>query len=166
MAYVKLNELGQKAQLYLTDLMAVSDSNGVLYGNTLQQFNNLFNNASGLDFKGSISAGTYATKDVGWYFATNAGNYIMGSTTIAVDVSDTLTIIIVPTVINDSSKVEVPISVTIDSTIIDGSTNAVSGNAVFDGLAAETTARETADTTLQDNIDAETTASNGRVIKC
>jgi hypothetical protein len=131
MAYVKLNELGQKAQLYLTDLMAVSDSNGVLYGNTLEQFSNLFN----LDFKGSISAGTYATKDAGWYFATNTGNYIMGSTTIAVDVSDTLTIIIVNKVINDSSKVEVPVSVTIDSTIIDGSTNAVSGNAVFDGLA-------------------------------
>jgi hypothetical protein len=122
MAYVKLNELGQKAQLYLTDLMAVSDSNGVLYGNTLQEFFNLFN----LEFKGSISAGTYATKDVGWYFATNTGNYIMGSTTIAVDVSDTLTIIIVPTVINDSSKVEVPISgITIDAVPTSGSTNAV-----------------------------------------
>jgi hypothetical protein len=155
MAYVKLNELGQKAQLYLTDLMAVSDSNGVLYGNTLQQFNNLFNKASGLDFKGSISAGTYATKDAGWYFATNTGNYIMGSTTIAVDVSDTLTIIIVNTVINDSSKVEVPISIVIDSTIIDGSTNAVSGNAVFDGLALKEDVSAT--TTTKENIFSEST---------
>lgn len=111
MAEIKLNELGEKAQLFLTDLMPVSDSNGVLYGNKLQDFANFFSTASGVDFKGSISAGTYASKTAGWYFATNTGNYIMGSTTIAVDVSDTLTIIIVPTAINDSSKVEVPLNI-------------------------------------------------------
>ena len=135
MAQVNIAELATEG-ISLSDFFAKANTAGVASKNTIQNLMTLFETVGEVGFKGSISAGTYASKTAGWYFATNTGDYIMGSTTIAVDVSDTLTIIIVPTVINDSSKVEVPISgITIDSTIIDGSTNAVSGNAVFDGLA-------------------------------
>ena len=131
---VKYNQLTPKAELILTDLLGVASADGVLYSSTLEKLQFFLSTLDGVSFKGTISAGTYATKDAGWYFASNTGNYVMGSTTIAVDVSDTLTIIIVPSFINDSSKVEIPINITIDAVPTDGSTNAVESGGVFNEL--------------------------------
>jgi hypothetical protein len=127
---VKYNQLTPKAELALTDLTGIASSDGILYTATLEKLQFFLSTLDGVSFKGTISAGTYATKDAGWYFASNTGNYVMGSTTIAVDVSDTLTIIIVPSVINDSSKVEIPINITFDTTPTAGSVNAVTSQGI------------------------------------
>jgi len=133
MSTIKINELATSG-ISLTDFLVKADANGYATKNTMQGLQDFLSTLGDTSFKGTISAGTYATKDAGWYFASNTGNYIMGSTTIAVDVSDTLTIIIVPSVINDSSKVEIPITVTTSPTPTENGTDAFSTGGAFNQI--------------------------------
>jgi hypothetical protein len=129
--------LTTKASMLLTDLMALSDKDGVLYKKELQSFVNFFSTTSGVAFKGSISVGTYPSKDAGWYFASEVGDYIMGSTTLTVS-SQNLGIIIVPSAINDSNLVSIPISINIDNALDANSTNAVENGVVTDAIKKPT----------------------------
>jgi hypothetical protein len=132
MSTIKINELATSS-ISLTDFLVKADQNGLATKNTMQGLQDFLSTLDDMSFKGSISAGTYASKDAGWYIASESGDYIMGSNTLTV-ASQNLGIIIVPTVINDSNLVSIPITISIDSTVTEGSSNAVSGNAVFEAL--------------------------------
>jgi hypothetical protein len=134
MSTIKINELATTG-ISLTDFLVKADANGYATKNTMQGLQDFLSTLGDTSFKGTISAGTYATKDAGWYFASNTGNYIMGATTIAVDVSDTLTLIIVPSVINDSSKVEIPLNIATSPTPTENGTDAFSTGGAFTEFA-------------------------------
>lgn len=138
MSTIKINELAD-GSLALNTLSVFADQNGLAFKRNLSDLKDFLSTLDDSSFKGSISAGTYATKDAGWYFASEVGDYIMGSTTLTV-ASGNLGIIIVPTVINDSNLVSIPISVTIDPLPEKSSTNAVESGGIYTDIALSNSA--------------------------
>lgn len=131
MSTIKINELAT-ADISLSDFFAKADANGIASKNTIQNLATLITTAGDVAFKGGLSIADTPTE--GWYFATETGDYIIGGTTISVNVTNTLTIIIVPDVLADSYKVEVPLSYNVATEISEGNTGlAVSGD-VFDAI--------------------------------
>jgi len=129
MSTIKFNELSTKSTLLLTDLLAVSDSNGILYKEDLQTFVNFFDSASGVSFRGSLAIADTPTLD-GWYFATESGTYTNAGG-LVVDVSDNIVIIIVTETQTTFSKVDIPVTINFDSIPVEGSTNAVESGGVY-----------------------------------
>ena len=69
----------------------------------------------------------------GYYFVSANGDY---GTITSVSISNNFVVLEVRNIETTAvySKIDIPVNITIESTVIDGSTNAVSGNAVFDAL--------------------------------
>lgn len=107
--------------------------------NTIQGLANLLTVAGDVPFKGKLLIAD--TPVAGWYFAGESGTYTNAGG-LVVSVSSNIVIIIAQGDPLAFSKIDIPVSLTIDATVIDGSNNAVSGNAVFDAIATETQNRE------------------------
>lgn len=146
MADIKLNELGQKAGLFLTDLLAVAGSDGTLYGSNLQQFANFFSTTSGLEFKGKLLISETPVK--GWYIAGEAGTYTNAGG-LVVSLTNNICIIIVPTLASNSTKIDIPLSLNLETTAIENNENGITSG----GVHTIKTALEAVDTSLQTQIN-------------
>ena len=142
---VKFSDLTPKASLALTDLLGVSDTNRILYSSTVQKLQFYLSTLDSTEFKGSLAISE--TPVEGWYFASESGIYV-NVNNIVRNISGTITILVVTDPITNSQKVEIPVSITVDNTVIENSTNAVSGGAVFDSLALKVDT-----TTYNDELD-------------
>ena len=133
MSTIKINELASSA-ISLTDFFAKADASGVANKNTVQGLSNFLNTVGTLAFKGVLLAADAAVTEDGIYVAGDAGTYTnngglvitLGNKVVLISITGTQTVF---------EKVEFPLSITIDATVVDGSANAVQGNAVFDALA-------------------------------
>ena len=133
MSTIKINELASSA-ISLTDFFAKADASGVANKNTIQGLSNFLNTVGTLAFKGVLLAADAAVTQDGIYVAGDAGTYTnngglvitLGNKVVLISITGTQTVF---------EKVEFPLSITIDATVVDGSANAVQGNAVFDALA-------------------------------
>ena len=121
--------------ILLSDFLVKADANGLATKATIQSLINKTSAIGDVSFKGSLSIAQASAAVDGWYFANETGNYVVNSITLAVTVSDNLAILIIGASGTTFVKVDIPITLTIDATVINGSANAVSGNAVFDELA-------------------------------
>ena len=153
MSTIKINELASTS-ISLTDFFVKANSAGLASKNTFQELSDLINTVDNTEFKGSLSIAQAALPESvdGWYFANESGNYVVGGITLAVTVSDNLAILIISSSRTAFVKVDIPVNITIDATVINGSANAVSGNAVFDAIEAEQVARIAADVLKSDKI--------------
>ena len=132
MSTIKISELATST-ISLTDFFAKADESGVANKNTVQELSNLLKTVDDTAFKGSIAIADVPSEN-GWYFASESGTYT-NCGGLVIDTSDNIAIIIVSGTFDVFNKIDIPVNITIDATVIDGSLNAVSGNGVFDELA-------------------------------
>lgn len=124
MADIKYSELATKANLILTDLLAVSDTSGTLYKSDLQTFSNLFSATSGVDFKGSLSISDAAgTPADGWYFPSENGDYIVNSITKTVVLTNNINILIIGATHTTFEMLVIPVTTSLEDTTYDATDN-------------------------------------------
>lgn len=145
----------------LTDFLAKADESGLATKTTIQSLSNFLSTTNDLSFKGGLAIAD--TPVVGWYFAEESGTYT-NVNSIVVDVTDTLTILVVADPITNSQKVEIPISGITTQPIVSGNTGlAVSGD-VADAIAVETDARKkTTQKDIQTDCNLVATLNNGGI---
>jgi hypothetical protein len=133
MADLKITDLASK-NISLSDFMIKADSNGLMTKNTVENLSNVLNTVGEVGFKGSVASTDATVGSDGWYFAEDSGTYTNNGG-LVIDISNNLAIIIVSNTQTTFSKIDIPLNITFDATPIEGSTNAVTGNGVFDALA-------------------------------
>tara|TARA_R110002124_G_C8961026_1_gene514076 strand:+ start:1379 stop:4345 length:2967 start_codon:yes stop_codon:yes gene_type:complete len=132
MSTIKINELAA-GTITLSSLLAFADSNGIAFQGSVDELSTFIGTLQGPGIGAAISATDVAPTEDGLYPCQDTGTYTnFGG--LAVDVADTITFISVSETQTVFQKVEIPITLTIDSTVTNGSNNTVSGNAVFDAL--------------------------------
>lgn len=119
MANIKISELAKKADLILTDLLAVSDTGGTLFKGDLQTFSNLFSTVSNVAFKGALTISEATATDLadGFYFPSESGDYVLAnSVTKTVALSNNLVILIVGATHTTLDIIVSAISLTVSTT--------------------------------------------------
>ena len=130
MSNVKISELAD-GTITLESFIALAGSDGVAFKGTVDELQTFVNTITVLGLKAAISAADAAPTEDGLFPCQDTGTYTnFGG--LVVDVSDTITFISVSGTQTVFKKVEIPITITIDATATDGSTNAIQSNAVFD----------------------------------
>ena len=128
---IKINQLAT-SNIALTDFFAKADANGVASKSAIQELSNLLKTVDDTEFKGSIAIADVPSGN-GWYFASESGTYT-NCGGLVINTSNNISIIIISGTFDVFNKIDIPVNITIDTTVIDGSANAVSGNAVFDAI--------------------------------
>jgi len=119
MADIKISGLATKADLILTDLLAVSNTDGTLFKSDLQTFANLFSTVSGVAFKGVLTISEAAATDLadGFYFPSESGNYVLAnSVTKTVALTNNLVILIVGAIHTTLDMIVNPVTVSVSTT--------------------------------------------------
>ena len=129
MSTIKINELAS-SNISLSDFFVKANSAGLASKSTILALSDLLNTVDDTAFKGSIAIADVPTQN-GWYFASESGTYT-NCGGLVIDTSDNIAIIIISGTFDTFNKVDIPINITIDTTVNNGSANAVDGNAVFD----------------------------------
>tara|TARA_R110002153_G_scaffold164886_2_gene317350 strand:+ start:209 stop:2815 length:2607 start_codon:yes stop_codon:yes gene_type:complete len=130
MSTIKVNELATSA-ISLTDFFVKANSAGLANKNTMQEMSNFLGTIGSLGLRGVLLANADLVTLDGIYVAGDSGTYTNNGNLI-IDVSNQIVLITITGNQAVFAKAEIPISLTIDATVIDGSANAVSGNAVYD----------------------------------
>jgi len=136
MADIKISGLAKKADLILTDLLAVSNTDGTLFKSDLQTFANLFSTVSGVGFKGALTISQATANDLadGFYFPSESGDYVLAnSETKTVALTNNLVILIVGATHTTLDIIVSPVTVSV-STTFDETNNTIpaSQKASFD----------------------------------
>lgn len=127
MSKIKISELATSA-ISLDDFIIKANPEGLATKSTIRDISDLLTASSDLAFNGSISASETPSEN-GWYFASESGTYAnLGG--MVIDTSDNIVIVIISGTYNVFNKIDVPVSVNIDSTPTLGSTNAVESGGV------------------------------------
>ena len=130
MADLKVTELATR-NISLTDWMVKADENGLMTKNSVQNIADLIQTVGAVGFNGSLAISD--TPVVGWYFASESGTYT-NVNSISVDISNNLVILIVADPITNSSKIDIPLNIVLDSVPTLGSPNAVTSDGIFTAL--------------------------------
>ena len=130
MSTIKISELATSA-ISLTDFFAKADASGLANKNTMQGLSNFLNTVGTLSYRGVLLAADPSVTLDGIYIAGDDGTYANNGG-LVITVSNQIVLISITGTQTVFEKAVFPISLTIDSTVINGSNNAVSGNAVFD----------------------------------
>jgi hypothetical protein len=128
MSTIKINELAT-ASVNLTDFFAKADANGLATKNTIQELATVINTSGDVSFQGSLAIADTPSAD-GWYFASESGTYTNAGS-LVVDVTNNIVIIIVSGTQTVFSKVDIPISLTLDTQPTEGSSNTVDSDGIF-----------------------------------
>lgn len=128
MSTIKINELAT-ASISLSDFFAKADANGLATKNTIQELSTFLNTTGDVSFQGSLAIADTPSSD-GWYFASESGTYTNAGS-LVVDVSDNIVIIIVADTQTTFSKVDIPVTLTIDATPTQSSSNTVQSGGSF-----------------------------------
>lgn len=137
MADIKISGLATKADLILTDLLAVSNTDGTLFKSDLQTFANLFSTVSGVDFKGALTISQATATDLadGFYFPSESGDYVLAnSQTKTVVLTNNLVILIVGATHTTLDMIVSPVTISVQTAPTNGSTSAVSSGGTFDAI--------------------------------
>tara|TARA_R110000851_G_scaffold24775_4_gene71747 strand:+ start:1082 stop:3448 length:2367 start_codon:yes stop_codon:yes gene_type:complete len=137
MSTVKINELATSA-VSLTDFFAKADANGIANKNTVQGLSNFLNSVGTLAYRGVLFSADAAVTLDGIYVAGDSGTYTNNGG-LVITVSNQIVLISITGTQTVFEKVEIPITLTIDSEPTNGSTNAISSNGVFDALEKKVT---------------------------
>ena len=148
MSTIKISELATSA-ISLTDLFAKADANGIANKNTVQGLSNFLNTVGTLAFRGVLLAADAAVILDGIYVAGDSGTYTNNGG-LVITVSDKIVLISITETQTIFTKVEIPITIAIDTIVTEGSTNAVESGGVFNELTYN----------LQDKADVSTSSSN------
>ena len=132
MSTIKVNELATSA-ISLTDFFVKANSAGLANKNTIQEMSNFIGTIGSLGLRGVLLAADAAVTLDGIYIAGDTGTYTNNGG-LVIDVSNQIVLITITGTQTVFAKAEIPITLTIDTTVIDGSANAVSGGAVFDAF--------------------------------
>tara|TARA_R110000796_G_scaffold74222_1_gene166778 strand:- start:405 stop:2720 length:2316 start_codon:yes stop_codon:yes gene_type:complete len=130
MSTIKINELATSA-ISLTDFFVKANSAGLANKNTMQEMSNFLGTIGSLGLRGVLLSNAALVELDGIYVAGDSGTYTNNGGLI-INVSNQIVLITITGNKTVFAKAEIPITLTIDPTVIDGSSNAVSGNAVFD----------------------------------
>lgn len=122
MSTIKINELAT-ASISLSDFFAKADANGLATKTTIQELSSFLSTTGDVAFQGSLAIADTPSAD-GWYFASESGTYTNAGS-LVVDITDNVVIIIVSGTQTVFEKIDIPISLTIDSTPTASSVNAV-----------------------------------------
>ena len=141
MSTIKISELATSA-ISLTDFFAKADANGIANKNTVQGLSNFLALNGTLSFKGVLLAADAAVTEDGIYVAGDAGTYTNNGG-LVITVSNQIVLISITVTQTVFEQAIFPITLTIDATVIDGSVNAIQGNAVFDALALKSDVKNT-----------------------
>jgi hypothetical protein len=129
---ININQLLTE-DILLSDFLVKADSNGLATKATVQGLANKITTTGDVAFKGKVASTDATVTNDGWYFAEDSGTYTNNGG-LVIDISNNLAIIIVSNTQTTFSKVDIPLNITFDATPTSGSTNAVTGNGVFDAL--------------------------------
>lgn len=140
---IKINELAE-GNISLSDFIAKAGASGIATKITLQKLADVITSASDSQFKGALTiAQAAATPADGWYFPSEAGDYVLANgETKTVVLTNKLNILIIGATHTDIEAIVIPVSITVDTVPTDGSSNAVSSNGVFDALANVTITKD------------------------
>mgnify|MGYP003674194376 CR=1 FL=1 len=116
-----------EADISLTDWLVKADVNGLTRKASVQSLINISSVSGDVAFKGSLLIAD--TPVEGWYFAGESGTFINAGNIVA-DISNNICIIIVPSDPVNSEKIDIPITILKDTTVIEGSINLVEGGGV------------------------------------
>ena len=132
MSTIKLNELAE-SDINLTDLIAKSDTNGLMTRTNIQKLVNYIGAISTSGMKAAIESTSAAPTEDGLYPCTESGTYTnfggevvdISGQVVFISVSDTQTVF---------DKIVIPLNITFDNEPTDGSTNAVESGGVKSSL--------------------------------
>lgn len=131
MSTIKISELAN-GSLSLETLMVFADENGLAFKRDVNDFKTLISTLDDTAFQGKLLIAD--TPVDGWYFAGESGTYTNAGS-LVVDISNNIAIIVVSDSVTTFEKIDIPISITFDTTPTEGSLNAVESGGVFDSLA-------------------------------
>ena len=126
---VKLNELPDES-ISLTDLIAKSDTNGLMTKTNIEKLANYIGAISTSGMKAAIESTSAAPAEDGLYPCTESGTYTNFGGEI-VDITSQLVFISVSESQTVFTLVEIPVNTALDSVPTDGSTNAVESDGVY-----------------------------------
>jgi hypothetical protein len=149
MSTIKISDLAT-SNVSLTDFIVKAGATGIATKNTVQGISDVIN-ANNTLFKETIAIADVPSEN-GWYFASESGTYT-NCDGLVIDTSDNIAIIVISGTFDVFNKIDIPVTITADSTATDGSTNAIQSNAVFDIK----TALDTAISLKQDALTFDTT---------
>tara|TARA_R110002153_G_scaffold47296_1_gene133674 strand:+ start:48 stop:2474 length:2427 start_codon:yes stop_codon:yes gene_type:complete len=132
MSTIKISELASSA-ISLTDFFAKADASGVASKNDIQGLSNFLNTVGTLAFRGVLLAADAAVTEDGIYVAGDDGTYTnngglvitLGNQIVLISITGTQTVF---------EKVQIPITVVVDSVPVEGGTDAISSGGVFESL--------------------------------
>tara|TARA_R110001632_G_scaffold40379_1_gene101326 strand:- start:461 stop:2335 length:1875 start_codon:yes stop_codon:yes gene_type:complete len=128
MSNIKISELAD-GTITLESFLALAGSDGIAFKGTVDELQTFVNTIAVLGLKAAISAADAVPTEDGLYPCQDTGTYTnFGG--LVVDVSDTITFISVSGTQTVFKKVEIPVTITIDSIPTEGSTNAVESGGV------------------------------------
>lgn len=127
MSTIKINELAT-ASINLSDFFAKADANGLATKNTIQELATVINTTGDVAFQGSLAIADTPSAD-GWYLASETGTYTNAGS-LVIDISNNVVIVIVSGTQTVFEKIDIPISLTLDSTPTASSTNGVESGGV------------------------------------
>tara|TARA_R110000737_G_scaffold85820_1_gene118294 strand:- start:109 stop:2802 length:2694 start_codon:yes stop_codon:yes gene_type:complete len=146
MSTIKISELATGA-VTLESLLAFADNNGIAFKGNVSELNDFISTLAVSGLKGAILTTDPAPTEDGLYPCSESGTYTNFDSLI-IDISNTLSFISVSGTQTIFAKVEIPISIIIDSTPTSGSNNAVESNGVFDAIKLNQPTFNTIDTTI------------------
>jgi hypothetical protein len=128
MSTIKISDLATSS-ISLTDFIVKAGATGIATKNTVQGISDVIN-ANNTLFKETIAIADIPSEN-GWYFASEIGTYT-NCGGLVIDTSDNIAIIVISGTFDVFNKIDIPLNITIDASAIDGSSNAISSDAVFD----------------------------------
>tara|TARA_R110002072_G_scaffold115203_1_gene245405 strand:- start:643 stop:3228 length:2586 start_codon:yes stop_codon:yes gene_type:complete len=130
MSTIKISELATSA-ISLTDFFAKADASGLANKNTVQGLSNFLNTVGTLAYRGVLLAADAAVTEDGIYVAGDAGTYTNNGG-LVITVSNQIVLISITGSQTVFKKVEIPVTITIDATPTEGSTNVPASGGVYD----------------------------------
>ena len=114
----------------LNDYIIKGEQGGISYRTTVQKIANLLNISGDISFRGDLLAADSNTATDGWYIAKESSDYTSKGTTITVSLSNTFVVLIIGSNPDSFSKVDIPLSIVLDSLPTKDSANGVESNGV------------------------------------